>query len=438
MKTPTSTPAPNPTSSCRQSKTPLLTGWREWGLFLALCALVALLSLGWRYAQYRDFVSQKKRFAEADVLLHYTKTKKGRTYDVLKLSMGAMSFYTTARKPLPRNLRGERVKVLLFPSRVTFADYLTTPYIPSKILKILPQKSWRMRLYDAIAAQHDDPRLAELYGALFLALPISKPLRHEVARLGVSHLLALSGFHLGLLWAILYGFLSLLYVPLQRRFFPWRLRLLDVGAATLLLLGGYLWLTGMPPSLLRAYAMVAVGWAALLLGLEMLSFGFLAFCVTLLTALFPALLPSLGFWLSVAGVFFIYLFLRWFGHWPNWAVFAGINLWVYLTMAPVVHAVFPLFSPAQLLSPLLSALFIPFYPAMAAAHLAGLGGVCDGCVGRLLAFGASAPAVKTATPLWLLGLFLFLSLLAVRWRAALYLQGMVALGFVVYLVEQVA
>ncbi len=424
--------------SFRLSKPLLIEGRREGALFLAAALFVFALSPAWRFYDYTRFVAQSKVIADADVLLHYTKTKKGRTYDVLKLQSGEATFYTTARRPLPQNLRGERVKVVYFPGRVSFFDYLQTPYMPSRIVKTLPGKSWRMALYEKIAAQHDEPWMKELYGALFLALPISKGLRERVTLLGVNHLLALSGFHMGLLWALLYGALSLLYKPLQNRFFPWRHRLLDVGATTLLLLGGYLLLAGTPPSLLRAYAMLLVGWLALLFGVELLSFSFLAVCAVALAALFPGLLFSIGFWLSVAGVFFIYLFLHWAQGWPSWALFLGLNLWVYLAMLPVVHAIFPTFSLWQLASPLLTMLFTLFYPLAMGLHLLGLGGALDGWVMALLAWPSATDAVEVATPLWLLVPFFLAGLAAVRFRVALYLQAALAALFFVRLVEQVA
>ena len=423
--------------SFRLSKPPLIQGRREWGYFFLGAFVLLCLSLGWRYAIYRDFISHKLLKTEATVLLHYTKTKGPRRYDVLKMQKGLHTFYTVAWKPLPHNLRGESTKLLLFPKHVGFLDFLGTPFIPSKILETSDRKDLRFKIYDYIASQHRDRWMQELYGALFLALPISRDLRDAVSRLGVNHLLALSGFHMGLLWMILYWLLAQLYKPLQQRFFPWRHRLLDVGAVTLLLLGGYLVLAGMPPSLLRAYVMVAVGWLALLFGIELLSFSFLLVCVTLLISLFPGLLFSIGFWLSVAGVYLIYLFLLHFGSWSKWAIFIGINIWVWLAMMPIVHLIFPLFTPAQLLSPILTALFVLFYPLEMALHLLGWGGLTDGSILMLLYWTQSLPVVSLKLPWWVGLIDVSLLLFAVRFVAAIYLQVLFAGLFLVYLVEQV-
>ena len=424
--------------SFRLSEPPLIEGRREWTLFLAGALFVFLLSLAWRYYEYTGFISEKKVFTDADVLIQYTKSKKGREYEVLKLhTKEGLTFYTTSKEPI-KNLTGRNISLLMFPKRVTFVDYLAVPFIPSAIVRVNHERSARMEVFEKIKEAHSHPWIRELYGALFLALPISKELRERVTLLGVSHLLALSGFHMGLLWLIVYGTLSLFYKPLQQRYFPWRHRLMDVGAVTIFLLGNYLLFTGVPPSLLRAFVMVATGWMALLLGVELLSFSFLAFCVVLLVALLPSLLFSIGFWFSVAGVFFIYQFLQFARTWPKWIVFLLLNLWVYVAMLPVVHAVFGIFSLYQLLSVPLTLLFSLFYPLSILLHATGFAGSLDPVVLKLLHLPSDAKSIELFTPLWALALFLFLGVAAVRWRIALYLQAGFALFFFLLLVKQVA
>ncbi len=424
--------------SFRLSEPTLIEGSYEWRVFLLGASILFLLSLGWRYFEYRQFKSFKKIFVEADVLLQYTKEKNSRKYEVLKLqSEDGLAFFTTSREPI-KDLTGRRVRLLLFPKRVSFYDYLKTPYIPSAIVRVEHERSYRMALFEKIKAQHSHPFMEQLYGALFLALPISKELRERVALLGVSHLLALSGFHLGLLWFLIYGALSLLYVPLQRRFFPWRHRVLDLGVVTLLLLGAYLLFTGMPPSLLRAYAMLLVGWLALLFGLELLSFSFLAFCVVLLIALFPELLFSIGFWFSVSGVFFIYQFLQLSEGWPGWSRFLLINIWLYLMMLPVVHSIFGIFSLYQLLSIPLTILFSVFYPISMLLHILGYGYFADDQLLSLLHMPPASSKAEVFAPLWLLALFVGLGISAVKSRIALYLQAALGLSFFLFLVKEVA
>ncbi|BBG65013.1 competence protein [Hydrogenimonas sp.] len=420
------------------SKPTLIEGRREWALFLLFSAAVFALSLGVRYYLFKDFTSRDKVFAAAEVLLQYTKSKNGRSYEVLKLKTDdGVTFYTTSKEPI-KNLSGRRVTLLIFPKRVSFKEYLSTPYIPSVLTGVEHERSVRMELFGKIRKEHSHPWLQELFGALFLAIPISKELRERVNLLGINHLLALSGFHMGLLWLILYGGLGMLYKPLQQRFFPWRHRLLDVGAVTLLLLGAYLIFTGMPPSLMRAYAMVVVGWIALLFGFELLSFSFLAFCVVLLLALFPPLLFSVGFWFSVSGLFFIYQFLNLSEGWSRWVLVPLLNIWVYLAMLPVVHSIFGTFSLYQLLSIPLTLLFSLFYPLAIALHTVGLGSLADGWIVELLQLPENSSSVEVFTPLWILALFVSLSILALFRRVALYLQAGFILLFFLFLVKQIA
>ncbi len=426
-----------PKLSFRLSEPPLIEGRREWSIFLLGAFFVFALSLGWRYYEYSRFVSESKRFVDADVLIQYTKSKNGREYEVLKLrTIDGLTFYTTSKEPI-KDLSGRNISILYFPKRVTFADYLSIPFLPSAIVRVNHERSARMELFEKIKEIHPHPWIQELYGALFLALPISKELRERVTLLGASHLLALSGFHMGLLWFIIYGLLSLFYRPLQRRFFPWRHRLLDVGAVTILLLGAYLLFTDAPPSLLRAFAMVLTGWLALLLGVKLLSFSFLALCVVMLVAFLPGLLLSVGFWFSVAGVFFIYQFLELAKEWPGWVVFLFLNLWVYLAMLPVVHSIFGTFSIYQLLSIPLTILFSLFYPLSILLHIAGLGDLLDPFMLELLRLPEDAKGIERFTPLWGLILYLALCFAAVRYRVALYLQSGFMLLFFLFLVEQV-
>ncbi len=392
----------------------------------------------WHYYDYKNFISQKKRFVEADVLLHYVKHKEGKTYDVLKLkTLNGLSFYTTSKKHF-ENLRERRVKLLFFPSSVRFVDYLTTPYIPSVILRVVHEKSTRMRLATLLDSQHDSPEMRELFDALFLALPVSQSLRRKITQLGVNHLLALSGFHMGLLWVVLYWMLKLFYVPMQKRFFPWRNALLDVGGVTISILGAYLFFTDTPASLLRAYVMLVIGWMALLWGVRLLSFSFLIFCIVLIVSLFPSLVLSIGFWLSVSGVWMIYLFLKWSEGWPKWAVFAGMNLWVYLAMLPLVHAIFDTFALSQLLSVPLTLIFTLFYPLSLLFHAAGFGGVADVWILKLMSWPNGEMVAHVATPLWFLAIFVVLSLLAARFRFALYFQIVCIVGWFLFLIENVA
>ena len=402
------------------------------GTVALLLSLIAI-RLAFSYEDYREFISKPFYFTHAEVVHSYEKSRHGKAYRVLKLrSDEGYVFYTTTHKKGP--FEHTRLRLQLFPNeKIGFGDYMGTFYVKSRIKEVEPlPKGTKAWLMERVASQHENAGLADFYNAIFFATPIGKALREKISLLGVSHLVALSGFHLGILWGLLYGALLLLYRPLQQRRFPYRHALFDVGLLTVLLLGGYLWFVGFPPSLLRSYAMLLLGWLLLLLGIELLSFTLLTTITLLLIALFPSLLFSIGFWLSIAGVFYIFLLLQYTQGQSKWVVsLLVIPLGIFLMMLPVVHTIFTATSPWQLSSPLLSILFIPFYPLVIVLHLVGAGDLLDTLLKGLFTLPQSAET--HLFPLWLGVLYLGLSVSAIFERKAFYLLLTAAFLYAAYL-----
>ena len=400
---------------------------------MAVLFTLFLMHLGWEYRNYTEFIAKPFYFTHATVLNAYAKTKGKRSYQVLKLqSDDGLTFYTTThKKTLPEH---KRLRLQIFPNeQITFSDYLGSFYVKSRIKKSEnTPSSLKDTLREKVASQHDDPSLASFYNAIFFATPLDKVLREKIALLGVSHLVALSGFHLGILWGLVYGALLLLYRPLQQRYFPYRYALFDVGLVTVSVLGAYLWFVGSPPSLLRSYAMLSVGWAVLLMGIELLSFYFLFTVAGLLLVLFPSLSVSLGFWFSIAGVFYIFLLLQYTGRYSKWLItLLIIPVGIFLLMLPVVHTVFGTTSPCQLLSPLLSVLFIPFYPVAMLLHLFNTGNIFDPALHWLFALPGTGQ--EHLLPLWAAAGYIMLSFAAIRYRMAFYLLTASAFIYALYL-----
>ncbi|MCF6207380.1 MAG: ComEC/Rec2 family competence protein [Sulfurovum sp.] len=406
---------------------------REFFWTLVLLLFLLLLRLGWEYHNYREFISKPFYFTEASVLNAYEKHKAHSRYQVLKLvSDEGQTFYTTIHRK--ENLLGKQLRVQLFPDgRIGFWDYLGTFYVKSRIKQITNQPDTLSHtLHDAITKQHTAEPMQQFYNAIFFATPLSKTLREKIALLGVSHLVALSGFHLGILWGLIYGALWLLYKPLQQRYFPYRFALIDIGLAVLVIIGVYVWFVGAPPSLLRAFVMLSVGWLLLVVGVQILNFEFLFFVLALLVVLAPSLLVSLGFWFSVAGVFYIYLLLHHFEAWSKWHITLWIiPLGIFVLMLPVVHTFFPVTSPYQLLSPLLSLLFIPFYPLAMLLHLIGYGDLFDNALQGL--FALPKEGTEHLLPRWLMVTYIGLSFAAIRSRKLFYLLLLLAAGYALYL-----
>ncbi len=400
---------------------------------IVILSLLIFIRLLIEYQSYQNFISKPFYYTYATVLNAYEKSKGTRSYQVLKLkSDEGFTFYTTSHKK--DDFYHARIRVQIFPNNnITFQDYLGTFYVKSRIKEMekLPL-TFKDTLLKEVASQHEDIYLQSFYNAIFFAAPLEKELREKIALLGVSHLVALSGFHLGILWGLVYGLLLLLYSPLQQRYFPYRHALFDMGFLAMFLLGFYVWFVDFPPSLLRSYTMVLVGWVVILFGVELISFTFLATIMLVLIVLFPSLLVSLGFAFSVAGVFYIFLLLQYAKKCRTWMIsLVFIPFGIFVLMLPVVHGVFPVTSPYQLLSPLLSLLFIPFYPLMMLLHLVGFGNMLDSVL--LYLFTLPSSSIEVLLSPWVLGAYIVLSLAAIWQPKMFYLLLAIAILYLFYL-----
>jgi competence protein ComEC len=402
-------------------------------LFVLVMVILLLIRLGWEYRSYRTFVSTPFYYTYVTVVSAYTKHKDAHRYQVLRVkSDEGWEFYTTTHRRKP--LSHMRLRLQIFPDEgITFWDYLGTFYIKSKIkTQQKLTEDIRDRIGRFVALQHNDAQIAAFYNAIFFATPLPKELREKIAKLGVSHLVALSGFHLSILWGLLYALLLFYYRPLQQRYFPYRYTLIDIGIVVLGLLGLYVWFVGAPPSLLRSYLMLAVGWGVVIMGLELLSFEFLFAVMLILLVLSPSLLVSLSFWLSVAGVFYIFLLLHYFGEMNRWLMlFIVVPVGIFLLMLPLTHGIFGATTPCQLLSPILSLLFVPFYPLAMLLHLAGEGALLDSWLMSLFDLGCSG--FESLLPTWVVAGYLGLSVAAIRYRIAWYGVLAMALIYSLYL-----
>ena len=106
--------------------------------------------------------------------------------------------------------------------------------------------------------------------------------------------------------------------------------------------------------------------------------------VILLISFFPRLALSIGFWLSVSGVFYIFLFLIHFKELSKIWQFVVIPFWVYLLMLPYSIVIFGNFSIYHPLSIIWTSLFTLFYPLSIILHLINQGDFLDSILKFLL------------------------------------------------------
>lgn len=219
----------------------------------------------------------------------------------------------------------------------------------------------------------------EFFAALTLGdqSGLSDELKEVYAGVGVSHVLALSGMHLTFLMGML-NVLLLNYCRSRR----WR----AVGVVlALLLIWGYTFLSGLPPSLVRATVMYSLMLAGSLLGRAGFSINSLALAAMLMLCVDPLLSYDVGFQLSflaMAGILalcprFLDLPLA-RRPWVGWVVQSLlVSFAAQLFTIPLVAYRFGTFAPYSALATLLvspvTALLIYGMPVLLFSALLGLG-----------------------------------------------------------------
>jgi len=352
---------------------------KEFFLSSVLLFSLILVRLFFLYQAYQAFKTTPFYYADVELVQAYEKVKEKRSYTVLKVYAPSLNIHFFTTTHITVAALSSKLRLKLYPSEhFSFLDYLGIGYLSSEVNQIYEaEETVKTKLLALIESQHEDEQVQSFYKAIYFAEPLDKSLREQVSALGVSHLIALSGFHLAILSSILYFVLRPLYRVFQARYFPYRYDLYDLGIVVLCILAIYVWFVDAPPSLIRSYGMMFLLWVLLILGMELLSFAFLLTISLILIVIFPSLLLSFAFWFSVAGVFYIFLLLKYFAHLNGYVITLLINFAIFVLMLPIVHTVFPLLTSLQLWSPILSLLFSLFYPLSIILHLFGLGDFLD-------------------------------------------------------------
>jgi ComEC/Rec2-related protein len=226
--------------------------------------------------------------------------------------------------------------------------------------------SWRIHRGARIALSRALGARAGLPLALVLAERgyVSRATRERFARLGISHLLALSGMHLGVVIAVAWVLIRCVRLP--GRGGGWLLALLVTA---------YVLIVGPVHSLCRALVMALVAITARMLERPVSLLQALSRALFLLLAVWPSSLFSAGFQLSFAATFAVVLAvaaLARAGRLRRAARFASLtapvaSTCVLIAVAPIQLHYFGRVSP---MSPLATLVFLPF-----AAALLVMGGV---------------------------------------------------------------
>ena len=217
---------------------------------------------------------------------------------------------------------------------------------------------------------------------------ISREALEALRASNLAHLLAISGLHMGLLTAVVFGALRLILAAHPYAALNWPTKgIAAIGA--LLAAAGYLALSGVNVATQRAFVMVAVALAALLIGRRALSLRAVAVAATIVLVLRPEALMGPGFQMSFAATTALVAVFGWLRDVerdivPRWAkpafgVFVS-SLVAGLATAPIAAAHFNAVAHygliANLLSvPLMGVLVIPAAVLALVLYPLGLDGV---------------------------------------------------------------
>jgi competence protein ComEC len=405
-------------------KISLFTSKKDFLYFLTSSFIIFFLSVSLEYYNYKELTKFDSALIDATVIKQYTKIKlkkngKTKVYQVLKLkSDNGFTFYSTANEKLS-NLSGKKVKLEIWAGKISFYEYMKTFFAFSKIIKVYKNQTLKNSLNSYISKEHKDKNVSAIYQALYCAKPLDTKLQTTFSYLGISHLIAISGFHLGVLSAILFFIIKFPYKFLQNKYFPYRSYKKDTFFMISVILLSYLLFLDSPPSLLRAFVMLIVGFILYDRGIKIISMQTLLLTVIIILALFPRLFFSIGFWLSVSGVFYIFLFLIHFKNLNKIFQFLLLPFWIYLMMLPYSLAIFGNFSVYHPLSIIWTSLFSVFYPFSIILHILGIGDILDFSLQYLLSINPNS--IKVSLNFIYVGIEIILSIIAIYKKVFVWL-----------------
>lgn len=391
------------------------------GSFFALFLLfIASLSLIYEYIQFSELKRFNDPLIRVEVIDQEVRLIADQPKTSMKLRLKNGSLCRCVMNPYLRDLRGRELLVELQVKNVSFLDYLSRFNARASIVEVYPQLSLKEQWYGHIASMHANEMMQELYGALFVATPMSQEFQTLVGAMGLSHILSISGYHFGILSIIAYFLLRPPYRWLHNRYFPYRHGNRDLFWIILGVLFFYLWALEFIPPMVRSFGMIVVGYFLYDRGIKIVSMQTLFVTLVLLLAFFPKLFFSLGFWFSSFGVLSIFIFIRYYEHWKPWQIFLALHIWCYLVMLPISLAIFGTFGFWHIGSIPLALLFNLYYPTVLALHLTPWGDFFDPYLIKL--FG-SGDVNKVGISTWIGVLSIVLALMAMRWKWAFWILG---------------
>lgn len=390
----------------------LLNSKLEWIILLSSFAIIFAFNLFDRYQNYLEFKSDFYFDTKAIILNTYPKA----TYTLLKIQTDDFIAFTSTNN---QNLsQYDHINISLISSDISFIGYLRGFLTKNFFIEKLEYSDDSISgfLANLISNQHQNQTMSMFYKALYLAIPPSKELINFFNNYGMSHLIAISGYHLGVLSVIFYFLFNLIYSPLHQKYLPYRNKRFDIMVAVIVVLFFYLLLIGMVASFLRSFIMFVFGFLLLRANIKILSFENLLLTLLVILTFFNHYIFSISLWFSAAGVFYIFLFIHYYKNINKYILFFFFNFWIYLSVNPITQYFFGAVSFYQLSSPFLSLVFTIFYPLSLFLHILGFGDSFDKLI--LLWFSYDVHKIDLFASIYFIIPYILLSLYAIYSKLA--------------------
>lgn len=385
--------------------------------------MIFLVNLSIEYSKYLDLTYEEIFETKAEVINIYQKTN----HDILRVKADNFEFFTNISKEEGLK-KTDLLNITFISKNLSFLDYLKSFYTTTLYFDFLPkEENFKDKIIKKIEQNHAEPLIKELFLAMFLATPISVELRNICTNYAITHLIALSGFHLVAITFLIYWSLYFPYSYFHTRFFPYRNKKYDLLLVSMLFLFYYLILTNIVPSLLRAFVMSVLGIFLLRSNIKIVSFETLFFASLISLSLFPNFLFSIGFWFSVIAVLYIFLFLKYFENLNKYLQIFFFNIWMFLVFNPIIHYFFPQTAYEQFISIILSIFFAPFFIFEVFAHIFDFATFFDDYINTFLNYEIASFDFKTN--LYFLLFYILLSFLSIFYKYAFYLLNLSFVAF---------
>ena len=388
---------------------------------------IFLINLSIEYNKYLDFIDEEVYEVKAEVLNIYEKPKN----NILRLKTQNFDFFANIDKS-EEVRKSEMLNIAIISLNISFYDYLKGFYATTIYFdKIEKTPKFIDKIIEKINSNHEDEMIKELFQTLFLGTTISKELRDICTNYGISHVIALSGFHLAVLSFTIYWVLYFPYSFFHQKYFSYRNKKYDLILISLVILFYYLILTDIIPSLLRAFVMLILTIYFLRSNIKIVSYTNLFFTFLIVIALFPKFLFSLGFWFSIIAVFYIFLFIQYFKNLNKYFQIIFFNVWMFLVFNPIVHFYFPQTTHEQFLSIIINILFPIFYVFEIVAHIFGFAIYFDDFIKDFLSYKMNVFSVET--PFYFLLIYMICSIASVFNKKIFLILNILIVIFNLYL-----